>query len=182
MKALSCIRLAIKCVKIFSTVYNLASHSKTNSTEIKSLLLCFDFPTWFSNLKYCHKYTMYVLITEYLKGLLFYSCFKTEANLGNLGIAHFQSCFQIWFFFCVCRKARQLKKPHSLGYHGNIVDLWWVNCLSRIATFYDETYLCRFAALWCHKKRTDDKMKKTYMATLILYHVLSLGCLQYSYT
>ena len=100
---------------------------------------------------------------------------------GNLGTAYLQSCFQIWFFLCVCRKARQLKKPHSLGYHGNIVDLWWVNCLSRIATFYDETYLCRFAAVWCHKKRSDDKMKKTYLTTLILYHVLSLGCLQYSW-
>ena len=22
------------------------------------------------------------------------------------------------------RKARKLKKPHSLGYHGNVVDLW----------------------------------------------------------
>lgn len=37
-------------------------------------------------------------------------------------------------FLFVCRKARQLKKPHSLGYHGNIVDLW-----ERLVQEYEST-------------------------------------------
>jgi len=38
--------------------------------------------------------------------------------------------------FCVelIRKARQLKKPHSLGYHGNVVDLW-----ERLVQEYEST-------------------------------------------
>ena len=74
-------------------------------------------------LKNGHKYTVCVLITEYVKGLFLYSCFKTEA-LGQLGNGLSTVLLSNLIFLCVCRKARQLKKPHSLGYHGNIVDLW----------------------------------------------------------
>lgn len=84
---------------MFSTVYNLAGPIKTNSTAIKSLLLCFNFPNHLVSvrntdiLKNGHKYTVCVLITEYVKGLFLYTCrFKTEA-LGQLGNGYIQSCF-----------------------------------------------------------------------------------------
>lgn len=65
-------------------------------------------------LKNGHKYTVCVLITEYVKGLFLYSCFKTEA-LGQLGNGLSTVLLSNLIFFVCVQESQAAEKAAQFG-------------------------------------------------------------------
>ena len=65
-------------------------------------------------LKNCHKYVVCILITEYVKGLLLYSCFKTEA-LGQLGNGLYPVVLSNLIFLLCVQESQAAEKATQFG-------------------------------------------------------------------